>query len=192
MLLSLPRRTLLLATTALLAACAAPQREGRTSLSPARLAAVTLDTGEAARLLNAHRAASGLPPVRLDPALSRMAQTQADAMVRANALSHDAAGPFQNRLLSAGIDTSRASENLGGGYTSTAEAFDGWKRSAGHERNLRMQGATRFGIALSKSGETSYGAWWALVLAADPEQRTVPSAGPLVPAPGATSYRWGS
>ena len=163
------RRALLLAPIALLAACAAPQREGRTSLSASRLAAISLDTAEATRLINAHRAASGLSPVRLDPALSRMAQFQADAMVRTNALSHDAAGPFQNRLLAAGIDASRAAENLGAGYTSTADAFAGWKRSSGHERNLRLPGATRFGIALAKDANTSYGAWWALVIAADAE-----------------------
>ena len=90
-------------------------------------------------------------------------------------------------------NTVRAAENLGAGYYSTQEAFDGWKKSSGHEANLSMPQATRIGIALAKNPQTRYGAWWTLVLAAEPEKRREMSAGPLVPARGSgtTTFRWG-
>ena len=60
--------------------------------------------------ITAYRASHGLGPVRLDPALTAMAQRQADAMVAANTLSHTVAGAFTTRLASAGIETTEAGE----------------------------------------------------------------------------------
>jgi uncharacterized protein YkwD len=170
---------------ALLAGCAGePRREG--ALDPRmveKLSAVTLDPAEAGRILNAYRAGHGLGPLRPDPRLMAMAQRQADAMVKANALSHDAGGAFAQRVQAAGIDSAHVAENLGGGYFSTAEAFEGWRRSPGHDANLRLKNATRYGIALSKDPRTSYRAWWVLVVAAEPEIRqemAAEGAGPIV------------
>ncbi|MBN9470153.1 MAG: CAP domain-containing protein [Bosea sp.] len=178
-----------------LAGCAGSQRE---TIAPnakrqERLAAVRLDPAEAVRILNAHRAERGLGAVRLDPALTTMAQRQADAMAASDSLSHTAAGTFTARVHAAGLDTVRAAENLGAGYFSTQEAFEGWKKSSGHAANLVMPQATRMGIALAKNPQTRYGAWWTIVLAAEPEKRQELSAGPLVPASGrgTTTFRWG-
>lgn len=178
-----------------LAGCAGTQRE-TTAPNPRkleRLAAVRVDPAAAVTILNAHRAERGLGPVRLDPALTTMAQRQSDAMAAADSLSHDAAGSFTARINAAGLNTVRAAENLGAGYFSTQEAFDGWKKSSGHAANLVMPQATRIGIALAKNPQTRYGAWWTLVLAAEPEVRREISAGPLVPASGrgTTTFRWG-
>jgi uncharacterized protein YkwD len=171
----------LMATALLLASCAgAPPRTGPVSQRTVeRLAAVRVDAAGATRILNAYRADRGLGPVRLDPALTAMAQRQADAMVAANTLSHDAGGSFRARVHAAGLDAARAAENLGAGYYSTEEAFTGWRNSAGHDANLRMAEATRFGIALAKDARTQYGAWWALVIAGDPPRRQEMSAGPV-------------
>ncbi len=179
----LPALALLISVT-LLSACAGdPRREG--ALDPRmveKLSAVSLDPAQAGRILNAYRASQGLGPVRPDPRLMAMAQRQADAMVAQNALSHDAGGSFTARIHAAGIDSARAAENLGGGYFSVEEAFDGWRKSPGHDANLRMAEATRYGIALSKDPRTSYRAWWVLVVAAEPEVRTTLDTGPLIPA----------
>jgi len=67
------------------------------------LAAVRVDPAGAATMLSAYRLSHGLGPVRLDPALNAMAQRQADAMVAANEMSHDAAGSFSSRLAAAGM-----------------------------------------------------------------------------------------
>jgi len=184
--LALPilRRLAALAVIATVAAgCAgAPQRPGPVSASnAARLASLRVDPAAAIGTLNTYRASRGLGPVRLDPVLTAMAQRQADAMARTNALSHDAGGSFTARVHTAGLDAAKASENLGAGYYSTQEAFAGWRQSAGHDANLRMPEATRMGIALAKDAGTAYGAWWALVLAGEPEQRITLDAGPLIP-----------
>lgn len=184
-----------LLTALLLAGCAGAQRE-TTAPSPRkleRLAAVKADSAEAVRILNAYRAGKGLGPVRLDSTLTAMAQRQSDAMAASDDLSHSAAGSFNSRVNAAGLDTVRAAENLGAGYYSTQEAFDGWKKSSGHEANLSMPQATRIGLALAKNAQTRYGAWWTLVLAAEPEKRREMSAGPLVPirSGGTTTFRWG-
>jgi hypothetical protein len=134
------------------------------------LASVHVDPAAATAMLTAYRASQGLGPVRLDPALTAMAQRQADAMVAANALSHDVGGSFSARLAAAGVDTPRAGENIGGGYYSTREALDGWRDSPGHNANLLMPQATRFGIAIAKDARTSLRVYWAMEVAAEPEK----------------------
>ncbi|RXT52874.1 hypothetical protein B6S44_19205 [Bosea sp. Tri-44] len=178
-----------------LAGCAGTQREAAppSARKQERLAAVKADPAEAMRILNAYRAGKGLGPVRLDSTLTAMAQRQSDAMAAGDNLSHDAAGSFTSRVHGAGLDAARAAENLGAGYYSTQEAFDGWKKSSGHEANLSMPQATRIGLALAKNPQTRYGAWWTLVLAGEPEKRREMSAGPLVPVRGGgTTFRWGA
>ena len=164
---------LLTAALLMLAGCAGePARTGPVDARTMRsVAAVKLDPAEATRILSAYRTGHGLAPVRLDPALTAMARRQADAMAAAGTLSHSVAGGFSSRLHAAGLDTARAGENLGGGYLSTQEAFDGWRRSSGHNANLLLPGATRFGIALAKAPGTRYRVYWAMVIAADPPPR---------------------
>jgi uncharacterized protein YkwD len=165
-----------------LASCAGDQRRSTPldARSLERLEKVRVDPAEAGRILNAYRASRGLGPVRLDPALTMMAQRQVDAMVAGNALSHTVGGNFTARVHAAGIDAARTAENLAGGAYSTAQAFEDWRKSPGHDANLLMREATRFGIALAKDPATTYRTYWALVIASDPEQRRELSAGPVV------------
>jgi uncharacterized protein YkwD len=158
----------------MLAGCAGePARTGPVDARVMRsVAAVKLEPAEATRILSAYRTGRGLGPVRLDPTLTAMARHQADAMAATGTLSHSIAGGFSSRLHAAGLDTARAGENLGGGYLSTQEAFDGWRRSSGHNANLLLPGATRFGIALAKAPGTRYRVYWAMVIAADPPPRS--------------------
>jgi uncharacterized protein YkwD len=135
------------------------------------LAAVRLDPAAATAALNAYRASYGLGAARLDPALTAMAQRQADAMVAANKMSHDIAGSFASRLAASGADPTEAGENLGGGYYSLQDAMTGWRTSPEHDANLRMTTATRFGIAIAKDPHTHYGVYWAMELAAEPRPR---------------------
>ncbi|POR56777.1 CAP domain-containing protein [Bosea psychrotolerans] len=170
-----------LAMTLLAAGCASDPRGAAPlgATATARLATVKLDTVAATRIFNSYRASHGLGPVKLDPTLTAMAQRQANAMAAANTLSHDAGGSFVSRVHGAGLNAGRTAENVGGGYYSTEEAFAGWKASSGHDLNLRMPEATRFGIALAKAPQTQYGAWWALVIAGEPERRREITAGPF-------------
>jgi len=137
-----------------------------------QVAAAHVDPAAAAAAITAYRASHGLGPVRLDPALTAMAQRQADAMVAGNTLSHTVAGGFAARLAASGVDTTEAGENLGGGYYSLDEAMVGWRGSPEHDANLRIKNATRVGIAIAKDARTRYRVYWALELAADPRSTT--------------------
>ena len=173
---------LLLCAAIALAGCAAGTHETQQRpWSANELAAVRLDPSAAVADLNAYRAGKGLTPVRLDPALTAVAEGQARAMASADSLSHDAGGSFPSRLAATGIDATEAGENLGGGYMSVSEAMNGWRHSPGHDANLLMPGASRFGIAIAKNANTQYGVYWAMEIAAEPR-----------PAAGQGGSMWGA
>ena len=161
-----------LAAASMLAACGEEPLAPIDSRLARQLDSVRLDPGAAESAINAYRSSRGLKPLRLDSALTAMAQRQADAMVAGDALSHDIGGPFQTRLAAAGVVATEAGENLGAGYFTLDEAMAGWRSSAEHEANLRMAGFTRMGVAIAKSPRTHYGVYWALELAADQQRST--------------------
>ena len=134
---------------------------------PARrkLDAVHLDSAEALAWLNTYRAKSGLGPVQLDPALTALAQAQADAMAAQDKVSHDVKGSFEYRLAASGVRAGEAGENVCAGYFSTADAMQAWRASPEHDVNLRMRSATRFGVALAKNPRSPWGAFWAMAIA---------------------------
>jgi len=138
-------------------------------LSPQAQRAVAnarVDPAAAAAMLSSYRASRGLGPVKLDAALTAMAQRQADAMAASGELSHDVAGSFGSRVLASGLDVQSAAENIGAGYFTTQEAFKGWRDSPEHNANLLMPQATRFGIAIAKNGGSRFGVFWAMEVAA--------------------------
>ena len=51
------------------------------------------------------------------------------------------------------------------------EAFAGWRESPGHNANLLMPQATRFGVAMAKDPRTSLLVYWAMEVAAEPEKK---------------------
>ena len=159
-----------LAAASLLAACSEEPLAPIDSRLGRQLENVRLDPVAAESAINAYRRERGLKPLRLDPALTAMAQRQADAMVAGDALSHTVGGAFTTRLAAAGIAATEAGENLGAGYFTLDDAMAGWRGSAEHDANLRMAGFTRMGVAIAKSPRTHYGVYWALELAADQQR----------------------
>ena len=113
------------------------------------------------------RAAHGLGPVKIDPALTRAAERQAQAMATAGVLSHEVGGSFGARMKAAGLGHVPTAENVGAGHRSLQAALDSWQRSPGHQANLLMREATRIGVARVDAPGKPYGAYWAMVLAAD-------------------------
>jgi hypothetical protein len=144
---------------------------------------IGVDTGEAVRILSDYRRKHGLGPVKLDPKLTRIAADHALKMASANKVAHVliGEGSFARRLRVGGYDASVASENIGAGYDSLAEAFAGWRKSRGHNKNLLSPEITVIGIARADAPGSKYGTYWSLVLA-HPYEPPVggPSAGPPV------------
>jgi uncharacterized protein YkwD len=146
---------------------------------PLATTAVTVDAGEAARLISAYRVGHGLPPVSVDPRLTRIAADHARRMASRNRVAHvlPGEGSFQHRMAAGGFVASVAAEDIGGGYKSLAEALQGWRNSPEHDANLLRPGVTRIGIAVFDAPGSTYKTYWSLVLAAP---FTPPGGGPVM------------
>jgi uncharacterized protein YkwD len=112
-------------------------------------------------MISNYRVQHGEGLVTLDPALTKVAHEQATAMASKQTLDHNVLAPFNSRVASSGPD--RAAENIAYGYDNFGKTLDQWIGSDGHRKNLLLHGATRVGVASSKSstGRT----YWAMVIA---------------------------
>ena len=90
---------------------------------------VRLDPSEVQARITAYRRAHNLSPVTIDPALMALAQLQANAMARANHLSHEIAGNLDHRLNASHHAKGYAVENVSAGYANADAALAGWQRS---------------------------------------------------------------
>ncbi|MDR3376195.1 MAG: CAP domain-containing protein [Ancalomicrobiaceae bacterium] len=119
-----------------------------------------------APILNAYRAQNGLSPVSVDATLNSIAQTYARHLAEADQMTHELApyGGLQKRLGDGGYAYSSAAENLGEGYRDQQAAFEGWKRSPAHDRNMKIPEVTSFGIGSGFRKDSRYQAFWCLIL----------------------------
>lgn len=120
------------------------------------------DTTAIAQLVNRHRAANGLGPVRVDARLVRLAQAQADAMARSARMTHDADGSFDDRMNGAGV-RGWSAENIAAGYNSVGEVFSNWQVSDKHNANMLHPKMRKIGLAHSIGADGR--AYWTMVLA---------------------------
>jgi len=123
--------------------------------------------------LTQYRANKGLTPVALDARLTAMAQRQADVMARDDVLSHSVDASFASRVETAGLMGRTAENVLYGAYT-TQGAMEQWQHSPAHDANMRMPGASRFGIAWAQSYGPKRRVYWAMAIAADPPRQVAP------------------
>jgi uncharacterized protein YkwD len=112
-------------------------------------------------LISAFRHQHGEDSVVVSPALTRLAQEQANAMARRDSLDHDALAPFSSRIGRSGL--SHAAENIAYGYADFASTLKQWTNSAGHRANLLLHGAKWIGVAHAQNGHRIY---WAMVIGA--------------------------
>lgn len=125
-----------------------------------------VDAAAAVSMFSDYRTSRGLTPLALDDQLNRIAQEQANAMARADNLSHEVGGRnFITRMKASGYNAAKAVENVGAGYHTLAEAFSGWRDSPPHNKNMLAPGMTRMGIATANAPNSKYKVYWALVLA---------------------------
>ncbi|ACB96781.1 CAP domain-containing protein [Beijerinckia indica] len=145
-----------------LAGCAVAPQAPSQPLVAAR--ALQIDPEAARGLISTYRGERGLAPVRLDPTLRTLAQDQADAMAKADHLSHEVQGPLSTRLARARLAQATAVENVSAGYATTQAVFVGWCRSPAHNANLLDPAMRRMGIAAAEAPGTRYKFYWALVM----------------------------
>jgi len=108
--------------------------------------------------LNDYRTGHGLSMVREDSRLMAIAQRQADGMAAANTMSHAVIGNFGSRIAGAGLNG--AGENLAYGNSDFPATLKQWRNSKGHNANLLMPGARRWGYARSCSTRC----YWVMVI----------------------------
>ena len=125
---------------------------------------VRLDPSEVQVHITAYRRAHNLSPVTIDPALMALAQSQANAMARANHLSHEIAGNLDHRLNASHHAKGYAVENVSAGYANADAALAGWQRSPGHNANLLDGHMRRMGIAAADAPDTRFKTYWALMM----------------------------
>lgn len=125
---------------------------------------VRLDPADVQARISAYRRAHNLSPVSIDPALMALAQSQANAMARANHLSHEIAGNLDHRLNASHHAKGYAVENVSAGYANADAALAGWQRSAGHNANLLDAHMRRMGIAAADAPDTRFKTYWALMM----------------------------
>ncbi len=125
---------------------------------------VRLDPSELQARISAYRRAHDLSPVTIDPALMALAQSQANAMARANHLSHELVGSLDHRLNASHHAKGYAVENVSAGYATADAALVGWQRSPGHNANLLDGHMRRMGIAAADAPDTRFKTYWALMM----------------------------
>ncbi|WP_084704877.1 CAP domain-containing protein [Beijerinckia mobilis] len=153
------------AFAAALAGCAlAPKTTQQAAHPPIAAKPLDVDPATAERLISSYRMAHGLTPVRLDPRLQAFARDQAEAMARADHLSHEIAAPLAARLAKINLAKATAVENVSAGYATTPAVFAGWCHSPGHDANLRDPAMRRMGIGAAEAPGTRYRTYWALVM----------------------------
>lgn len=96
--------------------------------------------------VNGVRVANGLPKLRVDPALQRVARSYSATLLRSGQFTH---GDMGSRLAGSGASGPLFGENLAwgtGSYASAGTIVGNWMRSPGHRANLLRPGWTRIGI----------------------------------------------
>jgi uncharacterized protein YkwD len=96
-------------------------------------------------------------------------------MAERGSLDHDVYASFRSRVASYGAPS--AVENIAMGTKTFTETLAAWKASSGHNANLLMRNATKFGVASASGHGKTY---WALIMAAPAEakQRSAAAAEP--------------
>ncbi|MBP2636763.1 MAG: SCP-like extracellular [Firmicutes bacterium] len=117
---------------------------------------VTADEAKAFQLLNADRAANGLPALKLNTSLVKLARNYAQDMINRNYFSHynpEGQSPF-DRMQQAGISYSAAGENLAIN-TSVTAAEKAFMNSSGHRANILNSNYTEVGVGVRTSSSGS-------------------------------------
>lgn len=106
---------------------------------------------EVIKLVNAERAKRGLPALKANWQLSRVARYKSQDMIDKNYFSHQSptyGSPF-HMMESFGIRYSAAGENIAYGQRTPADVMNAWMNSPGHRSNILSPSYTEIGVGLA-------------------------------------------
>lgn len=109
---------------------------------------------EVIRLVNVERSKAGLPALKEDWELSRVAEHKSMDMQQRNYFSHTSptyGSPF-DMMKSYGITYRSAGENIARGQRSAEEVVDAWMNSSGHRANILNSKFTHIGVGYVANG----------------------------------------
>jgi uncharacterized YkwD family protein/spore coat assembly protein SafA len=115
---------------------------------------------EVVRLTNEQRAKYGLPPLKMDWQLARVARYKSADMRDKNYFQHNSptyGSPF-TMMRNFGIQYRTAGENIAAGQRTPQEVVNAWMNSPGHRANILNKNFTHIGVGYAKGG--SYGHYW--------------------------------
>jgi uncharacterized YkwD family protein len=108
-------------------------------------------------LTNQQRAKSGLPALKIDLSLSKVAREKSSDMQKNNYFSHASpsyGSPF-DMIKKFGITYKTAGENIAKGQRSPEEVVNAWMNSSGHRKNILSSNFTHIGV-----GHVANGNYW--------------------------------
>ena len=109
--------------------------------------------GRIAVLVNAERAAAGLPPLTVSGCAQTFAVTWSRHMAATGDFSHQSLTPILT-----GCGARGAGENIAYGATSPEQFMSLWMNSSGHRANILRPSFTHLGVGVAK---TANGTWYA-------------------------------
>lgn len=113
---------------------------------------MTNDEQEVFNLINKQRTANGLPALKVDTEVQRVAKIKAQDMVKNNYFSHNSptyGSPF-DMLQSFKVSYKTAGENIAGNSTNSG-AVNAWMNSSGHKANILNSSFNYTGIVVINS-----------------------------------------
>ncbi|MBJ8027894.1 CAP domain-containing protein [Bacillus cereus group sp. N21] len=105
-------------------------------------------------LTNAERAKQGLPALKVDAELSKVARAKSEDMQKNNYFDHNSptyGSPF-DMMKKFGISYKSAGENIAQGQRTPEEVVQAWMNSEGHRANILNSGYTHIGVGYVESG----------------------------------------
>jgi len=113
----------------------------------------TAQENEVIRLVNVERAKAGLPALKANWQLSRVARYKSADMANKGYFSHTSptyGSPFQ-MMQNFGLSFTAAGENIAYGQRTPAEVMRDWMNSPGHRSNILSSSFSEIGVGLAKN-----------------------------------------
>ena len=161
---------------------------GATLLAPSQTAALDAEESAFLTLINEYRQSQGIGTLTVNGKLTDAAAWMATDMATNDYFSHtDSTGrnPF-DRMDDFGYDYNTwKGENLAAGVSDAATAFDLWKGSEGHNKNMLNERYKVIGISRANDPSSTFGWYWATEFGgqSDPPPPPAPTLVSVTPPP---------